>query len=52
MSEFNYDQFPLDLLEHEKSRIEQDIAYSEYRCHLIDKAIGKKAVEGNNDQVL
>jgi hypothetical protein len=49
MSDFNYNQFPEDLLRHEKARIEQTIAYNEYRLHLIEKAIGKQTLELTTD---
>jgi len=49
MTDFNYDQFPLDLLRHEDSRIMIEIASLEYRRHLIGLAIGKQALETTTD---
>ena len=52
MSDFNYDQFSLELLSKERLNIHQEMAYLEYRCGLIEQAIGKKALEASDDSVL
>jgi hypothetical protein len=53
MSDFNYEQFPTEVLEAEKVRVEETMAILENKHRLIEVAIGNKAIEGtNNDQVL
>lgn len=45
MSDFNYDQLPIEALEAEQARVEETMARLANKHHLIELAIGRKAVE-------
>lgn len=52
MTDFNYDQFPIPLLQAELSRIQEQSAILNERHELIVQALARKALEGVQDDTL
>jgi hypothetical protein len=45
MSEFNYEQLSVEVLEAEKTRVEETITTLEHKHRLLEAAIGSKTME-------
>lgn len=47
MSDFNYDQFPLVVLEYEASRVAENIAILSHKHELLVAAMAKQALDSS-----